>query len=373
MKIEKLISGAYGLSHSEDGSTVLIKGALPGEEVDIRNIRKKGLTTFAEASSVNVESPERTAPACPYYGICGGCDFLIVSPETSARLKEECIKDNLKRITGLTEMPPFDPPVYGEFEGYRTRARVHVDPKKKRIGFLREGSNELIEIDRCPALSEKLNAAIAEKDAILKRARSIMFEKGMNKNTHCVEVPLQEGEDGVSMGREEVTALGYKVSASVFFQSNLRLLPELLSYVKENVVGDRIMDLYSGVGTFSRAFEGEDKEVVAVERQKECLLMSYRNAPSAESFTDDVLQFSKRNRKKVDTVIVDPPRVGLDRNVPGLISSWKPERVIYVSCDSTTACRDLRSFSEYRISKARVFDFYPGSSHEESVYILDRI
>ena len=134
------------------------------------------------------------------------------------------------------------------------------------------------------------------------------------------------------------------------------------------------MDLYSGVGTFSRLFEGSGKTLYAVEREKRCLELSRKNAPSAKSFTDDVAVFSKKVRYSMDTVIVDPPRVGLASSVVDMMMKWNPERIIYVSCDSTTFCRDYKLMKDrYRISKARVFDFYPGSSHEESAFVLDRI
>ena len=133
------------------------------------------------------------------------------------------------------------------------------------------------------------------------------------------------------------------------------------------------MDLYSGVGTFSALFENSDKELIAVERQKECLRLSEKNAPSAKSITDDVFKFASKTKTKVDTVIVDPPRTGLDKGVPELIMSFEPERIIYVSCDSVTLSRDLPMFKGYKPVLARVFDFYPGSSHVETVVLMSKV
>ena len=83
--------------------------------------------------------------------------------------------------------------------------------------------------------------------------------------------------------------------------------------------------------------------------------------------------FAKKISINVDTVIVDPPRVGLAKGVPSIISSLGASRIIYVSCDSITASRDLAIFAKaYSVVSARLFDFYPGSSHEETVFILDR-
>ena len=72
----------------------------------------------------------------------------------------------------------------------------------------------------------------------------------------------------------------------------------------------------------------------------------------------------------MDTVIVDPPRVGLDRSVPPMIEAWKPERIIYVSCNPVTLSRDLSLFAEYKPVLAKVFDGYYGSEHVETIVVL---
>ncbi len=374
LRIEKYVNGAYGLAHDGSGRVHLVSNALPGELVMEEDVQEKGSMVISSCGSVLEKSPLRIDPVCPLYGICGGCDFLIVDEKTSAELKQQAVEDNLKRIAGLDNMPVFEPPVYGSFERYRGRCRIHVDPRLKRAGFLARGSSSLVEVGSCPALSAKLDSFLSSsKDILFKRARTLMIEKGLNRDSGCVEIPMQEGSDGVSLGRERVFACGYVVSAEVFFQSNLRLLPDLLSFVHDNAVGNVVVDLYSGVGTFSRLFEGEERKVYAVERQKECLSLSKINAPSAHSFTDDAALFAKRISSHVDTVIVDPPRVGLAKGVPSSISSLGASRIIYVSCDSITASRDLASFAKaYSVVSAKLFDFYPGSSHEETVFILDR-
>lgn len=376
LRIEKAVSGCKGLAH-QDGKTYLVEGALPGELVEVREISERRGTVEAEVLSVLEPSPMRKTPVCPYYGKCGGCDFQIVSPEDSAKIKEEIVKDVFQRIGGLENLPTFDSPAYGEFSGYRYRARVHVDLKTKRQGFLAPSSNQLVEIDHCPALEQKLDALLADKGgALFRRARSLMFENRVNRNTGFVEVPLFAGDRAVSdSAKSTQIAIGdtlFNVSAEVFFQSNPKLLPELFTFVKENVTGDNIMDLYSGVGTFSALFNGSGKTVYAVEREKLCLELSKKNAPEAISFTDDVARWAKNSGRKADTVIVDPPRVGLENGVVVMIESWNPERVIYVSCNPVTAARDLAHFKNYRMEKAKVFDFYPGSSHIETGLVLSR-
>ena len=114
-----------------------------------------------------------------------------------------------------------------------------------------------------------------------------MFRNRVSRTTGFAEVSAFEGDDSITLGDKAVTItagkIPYLVSARVFFQSNPSLLPALLSFVEENAAGKSIMDLYSGVGTFSALFEGSGKKVYAVERDRECLTLSRKNAPSALS------------------------------------------------------------------------------------------
>ena len=377
VKIEKLTQNAIGLAHTADGKILFVPQTLPGEEVFVKKFSQKKGYFLCEDFEIVKESELRIKSSCPYSNICGGCDFDFVSPKDSAYLKEEIVKDNITRISKLNELPPFLPPAYSDNESYRARCRIHVSLKDKRAGFLKKDSNELITIKSCPRLEKKLNEEVFLSDDFLKRNRGLMFQKGINRKTGLVELSLFCGDDKISVENEEVIRsvdnINYHVSANVFFQSNLIVLPELFNFVRENVVGNKIMDLYSGVGTFSALFENSDKDIIAVERQKECLRLSQKNAPAAKSITDDVFKFASKTKTHVDTVIVDPPRIGLDKGVPELIMSFKPERIIYISCDSVTLARDIPLFSNYRISKARIFDFYYASSHCECAVVLDRI
>ena len=162
LTIEKLASGALGVGNI-NGKTVFVENALPGEKVEIKiNEEKKGFI-MASSSKIIERSEKRIEPICPYYGICGGCDFQIVSEKDSAYLKEGIVKDNLIRIAHMDALPSFDEPAYGSFPGYRSRCRVHVDLKTKRQGFLKKGTNELLDIDFCPALDEKINDLLADQ------------------------------------------------------------------------------------------------------------------------------------------------------------------------------------------------------------------
>ena len=375
VKVEKIVSDALGFAHDE-GRALFIEGALPGEVVEYSVREEKNGYSMADCTAVLEPSPLRRFPVCPYYGVCGGCSFQIVDEKSSAMLKEEIVKDNLRRIAGLDELPPFDPPVYGPFEGYRHRARFHVDLRKKEWGFLAKRSSSIVRAEQCPMLTARLSSLLSDGRRLYEEGRSAMFRGEIDRDTGIAEVRAFDGDEEVTFSDRSVAmtvdGIRYFVAGDVFFQSNPSLLPPLFDFIRECASGETIMDLYSGVGTFSALFEGSGRTVYAVERDKRCLTLSRKNAPSAHSFASDALSWGKKSGKRADTVIVDPPRTGLGKDTCSLISSWKPDRIIYISCNSVTAARDLGYIDGYTITRARVFDFYPGSGHEESAYLLER-
>ena len=162
------------------------------------------------------------------------------------------------------------------------------------------------------------------------------------------------------------------VTTDVFFQSNLILLPSLVDYVVSQVRGPSVMDLYSGVGTFS-AFLEDKYDVTAVEINKHCLSLARKHLKNTSFFTSPVEKWNPKV-SSVDTVIVDPPRVGLDKAVPQMIASWKPSRIIYVSCYAPTLHRDVKRLEElgYRAESLRMFDFYASTPHVETVVLMSK-
>ena len=172
-------------------------------------------------------------------------------------------------------------------------------------------------------------------------------------------------------GRITINGRRLPVSNKVFFQSNLILLPQLIDYVVSLTEGPGVMDLYSGVGTFSAYLE-DRFDVTAVEINKFCLSLAKSHLKNTQFFTSPVEKW--KTSQKVDTIIVDPPRTGLERSVPALISSFGAQRLIYVSCFLPTLKRDLGRLKAlgWSVEKARLFDFYPNSPHVECVILMSR-
>ena len=369
------MTGARGYADYE-GRRVILDGFIPGDEVSCGSLRPdKGFLRPVNAQ-LSSASELRISPACPYSGRCGGCDFDCVSEETSARLKNEIVAANISSALKRDVSPLMKDPLYASASGYRARCRIHLSAKDRQIGFLAKNSSSLVAVKHCPLLTDGLNEILADGRKFFSRAQSQIFSAPVNRKTGFAELSLFDAGDKVLAGSQEgvfsIAGYTFHLTGDVFFQSNIHLLPALFQIIRDEARGDSIMDLYSGVGTFSAVLEDRGCAVTAVERDKRCLALAAKNAPSARFFTDDVALWAARGRKSVDTVIVDPPRTGL-KEAAKLIPQWKAGRIIYVSCNSATLAYDLKSLCEsYEIESIQVIDFYPGSGHEETVVILNR-
>ena len=376
--IEKLVQGGSGFARLDSHKNLFVEGALPGEVVEVVIDEEKKGYARGHVKTILHASPDRSLPPCPYWGLCGGCDLQHLASEKQPEAKQKMVLENLERIGAISPSSfVLEDTAFAKAWAYRSRVRFHVDITTREIGFLAKRSNSLVPITTCPILVDDLNVELAQKDRIIAAARSTMFSS-RDRTKRYIEVNAFAGDKKVSFGSEVVTTTvdghPFAVTAHVFFQSNQLLLPALVRYVAEHVQGERVMDLYSGVGTFSSFLSQQGRSLIAVEGQKECLSLAKRNVPGLEVYTDKVELWAKKQRQRVDTVVVDPPRTGLEEGVVALIASWRAKRVIYVSCDSVTLGRDLQRFTQqgYTVSKVKVFDLYPQTFHQEVVVILDR-
>lgn len=375
---EKLVQGGSALATTQEGKKVFISDALPGETLEVSLSKSKGGYATAVIDRILEASEDRIEPPCRYWSLCGGCDFQYVKDDLQAQYKKTIIEDNLRRLGSIDlSTLVWESTVQDQGWQYRNRVRFHVDAGQKTIGFLARQSNTLVPIESCPVLQERLNTLLSDPHSLFQAARSKMFQKNNARNKY-LEVPVFLGDDEVSLAQNAVLiTIGlhrFMVTNEVFFQSNPLILPSMASYVASQAVGSVVMDLYSGVGTFSAFLAQEGRKIIAVERDQKCLRLARQNVQGCEYYTSAVEHWTKNTRQSVDTVVVDPPRVGLESSVPAMIASWKPERIIYVSCNSVTLARDLHRFREegYTLRKVKMFDLYPQTFHHEVVAILEK-
>lgn len=219
--------------------------------------------------------------------------------------------------------------------------------------------------------------------------------KGMTSISYSVN----QEKTNVILGKEIVNLYGpgyisdyignvkYQISPLSFYQVNPvqteRLYGTALEYA--GLTGNEIVwDLYCGIGTISLFLAQKAKKVYGVEIVPQAIEDARRNAEingihNAEFFVgkaEEVLpeQFEK-NHVHADVIVVDPPRKGCDAVCLDTILKMRPERVVYVSCDSATLARDLRYLADggYVVERGRCCDMFPGTVHVETVVLLSKL
>jgi 23S rRNA (uracil1939-C5)-methyltransferase len=285
--------------------------------------------------------------------------------------------------------------------GYRNRARVVIASKKDGkivYGFRMQKSNGMIPFANCPVLTPALNAFLKENASkIFEESMKVskrpprnfeldvnLFDNGKGDISYFYKgMPAQDFEKS-AISVVEIAGSQIRSDASVFFQSNLSLLPELVQSVQEAVdagiaSGEAsdvwLIDLFSGVGFFAAILKDKFKKITTVEREEGCLKHAKVNLNGADNVSAPAEEWLVKNVVDVPaTLIVDPPRTGLPVEALTAIVKSSVNRLIYVSCDPVTLARDYAKFAQagFSLKKAEGFAFYPQTPHLEMMFILSR-
>jgi 23S rRNA (uracil1939-C5)-methyltransferase len=402
------VAGGRMLARHE-GQVVLVSGAIPGERVTAVVERVTRQMIWARTVDVPEPSPDRRAPICD--PACGGSSYAHVAYERQRALKAAIIADAFRRIAKVTL--DASPAVAASPESaYRLRARLHV--RQRRAGFFREGPHDLCDATDTGQLHPHAAAATASTMSAL-GARAAECESlivaetvaGSERVVHLVPhpgarlddlgttlnaVPHATGITTFARGRmvtlagtptitETVSPPGPSLSrhAPSFFQGNRFLVGALASRVVDLARGERVVDLYSGVGLFALGIAARGAEVLAVEGDEMSGADLVRNAEALTATVDvlrapveDALQEAPATRP--DTIVVDPPRTGLSPAALEGVLRWEAARVVYVSCDPPTLARDAKMLlaGGCQLTSLEAFDFFPNTPHVETLAVFDQ-
>jgi tRNA/tmRNA/rRNA uracil-C5-methylase (TrmA/RlmC/RlmD family) len=329
-----------------DGRVVFVRHALPGERVVVVVTEGRDGDRFWRGDAVSVleASPDRVESPCPYAGpgLCGGCDFQHVTPAGQRALKAAVVREQLSRLAHL-DMPVTVEEVPPSLR-WRTRMRYVALPGGSR-GLHVHRSDEVLEIADC-----------------------LLDAGGPSRVRESVET---------SFGSHD-----FVVGPDGFWQSHVeapRVLVETVLSMIRPQPGERVLDLYAGVGLFAAFLNdavGLAGRVVAVEGSPLACRDARANLPPqvqvAQGSVDRVLASSYDER--FDLVVLDPPREGARRTVVEQVSDRAPRAIAYVACDPAALARDLATFAEtgYALRELRAFDLFPMTSHVECVAHLVR-
>jgi 23S rRNA (uracil1939-C5)-methyltransferase len=394
IKADTAVYGGYVISRAE--GVVFIKGALPGEVVEVSLKEKKRDYSVAEVTDIIEPSTDRVEPKCPYFGECGGCQLQFASYDKQVAMKTGVLTDCLNRI-GKMEIE-LQPSMTGRDFNYRHRAQFKVS-KGGEIGFYREGTRDVVPIKQCPLMVDEINAMLEKlwdadltgiKEVHVTSGDSIVaLLKGVDYEDALAERFIEMGfegvafDDGTYRGKGHVSfdvmGLAYTVSPWSFFQSNWSLNSEVVRVIRETLEPlekKRVLDLFAGAGNFSLPLAREGAEVVAVEENPQAIKDGQRNVSYNKvrkyKFVNGKAEDAKI-KGEFDIVLLDPPRPGLTKEAMKRVMEIAPERIAYVSCNPSTFARDLDKLSKlYRVDSVAMIDLFPNTYHIEALAFLTK-
>lgn len=431
LSIESLAYGGDAIAHLEDGRTVFVSGAVPGDVVDVEIVDEKERFVRARTVEVLTPSADRVAPPCPYFGLCGGCAWQHVSYAAQLRAKRRSVVDALTRIGHIADAETLVAETVGspaEY-GYRNKIELVVDPasSRPRLGFHRAASDEIVSVDECLLLPKALRKApkalggalryiAGEQDLGLTRvalrvgvhtkdveialwgtpgpfprkavattlgsalkSTSLVrvMTKGSSKERRIAGVEVLSGK---GYWRERLYGSTMSISAPSFFQVNTKAAEKLVDLVIQALEPDgseRVLDLYAGAGTFTLPLAEAAGEVVAIESAGSAVRDLRRNLESAQLWADVIGGDAVRELGSIghiDSAVVDPPRCGLHEDAASALAATRVRTIAYVSCDPATLARDTAALAKsgYALVSATPVDLFPQTYHVETVAVFRR-
>lgn len=404
--IEGYASGGEGVARI-GGLAVFVKGALRGERAEVLIEHIGHSAAWGRVERLLEPSPRRAEPDCPYYGVCGGCQFRHMAYEEELEAKRQRVEDALRRIGG-TALPVSV--IHGAKNTRRYRNKVQFPVAEGAIGYYRGRTHQVVDIDDCLLQPEQDTACRAAVKGWMERFRIPAYDertgKGLVRHLFlrtnragealcCIVAngtSLPHGEalvDGlraaapglagvvlsvntrktnVILGREFLTLWGrdwleeelcghiFRLSVPSFFQVN-RVQTEVLYRRALDFAGltggETVVELYCGIGTISLTLAEQAGQVIGVEAVPQAVEDARENARrnGLEHKTrfecGDAAELAARLEAegvRPDAAVVDPPRKGLAPEVVDTIAKMAPDRVVYVSCDPATLARDVKRF-----------------------------
>ena len=378
------------------GRVFFVRHALPGERITAEVTELHKGFVRADAVEIHEPSPDRVVPPCPYAhpGGCGGCDLQHATVGAQLRWKASVVEEQLRRLAGLTVEVRVEP-LSADPLGWRSRVRYAVDAAG-RPGLLQHRSHQVVPIDRCriahPAIQDLdvLQLTWDDADAVEAVASSggdvaVLARPHAGGGLLPPDDPASPGLGGhrrTVSGPAEVTeeAAGrhWDVPAGGFWQVHPAAADTLTAAVLdllEPAAGETSWDLYGGAGLFAAALAGRTgARTTLVEASPPGAAAARANLADlpVEVIQSRVDLALRRLDRRVDLVVLDPPRAGAGAKVTRAIAASQARAVAYVACDPAALARDIATFRSagWELAEVRAFDCFPMTQHVECVALL---
>jgi 23S rRNA (uracil1939-C5)-methyltransferase len=407
LSVDGLDAEGRGVGRNPEGKVVFVEGALPGERVAFKKVTGKKKFDVAVTTSVLQPSAGRREPRCPHFGACGGCATQHADERTQMAAKQRWLEDCFERI-GKVKPGTLLPVGYGPEWGYRHRARLsvrHVASRGALVGFRERRSTYVADMRECHVLPPAVSALIVP-------LRELVGQLSINERLPQIEIAVADNAT-VLVFRHLLPLSAYDFAALKDFSEKHRIhvwlqpggpdsahpfhpekselyyeLPEFgvrLQFLVAKAVkmidpqpGERVADLFCGLGNFSLPLAARGAQVVGFEGSRELVERARQNAAAnglvAQFEVMNLFTSSFSSFGPFPKILIDPPREGAVELVKSLPAGW-PRRIVYVSCDPATLARDagiLVHTQGFQLREAGVVNMFPHTAHVESVALFER-
>ena len=384
-----------------DGKNVFVPYTIPGEKLEIEITEQNKDYDNAEIVKILEPSPHRIEPACRYYGKCGGCNMMHIEPAYQKELRKGILTDIFRQngidIAEKTEI------ISGPDFNYRSRFQLNDG------GLSQRRSNVVIKIEECLCAENAVNDYLkntAKQPQKRPAGRSHLFgssfsEEGLkiaqeekkdnkpnitgggqkNKKLKIKENHYFSGTVASPQNTMTVNFGGHKLSFDVrgFFQSNLFVFEKVCRLITDLLPGGKnILDMYSGCGSISAFLTEKYENVVLVEHNRDALVYAEQNLAGTKhmSYGLSGASFVKTCANTLpafDACTIDPPRSGMEKEVCQWLCKSNIPLILSLSCDPATHARDCAKLisAGYELKQMYLLDFYPNTSHIESLAVLE--
>lgn len=390
IKIEKISYDGKGIGYI-DGKVAFVSNALPNEIVNAKIIKENKNYYECETQEIIEKSKNRIKPACPYFNECGGCSYMHVTHEDEVEYKVNALKEILKRNAVIDAN--VSTIISNNELGYRNKLSLKVE--NYEFGFYKEESHEFIKIDECLLASLAIRNIFKLKEYLKFKEGNILIRSNFNdeiiikiNSESSVDLNIEKIKEHIKLvgiiinekviyGEdffiEQVHNYFYKVNINSFFQINLNILDKVINLLREKEY-NTVADLYCGVGTLGIPLKKQ--KLYGIEIVKEAVIDAIYNAKINKQDNKYLLGSAEAINKindKIDTIIIDPPRAGLNKKTLDFLINYQSDNLIYMSCNPMTLAKNLKSLSTvYNIEEVFYLDMFPRTKHIECVSVLSR-
>lgn len=419
VKLDKIVGGGQSIGTLDDGRKAFVWGGLPGEEVEFQQTKKKSNYVEGVAVTVKTASPDRVEPI-DQGSYLSTSPWQIMTSEAEQRYKSQLIKEAFD-LHGVKL--PGEVNVYTDGVRFNYRNKIEfsfwydTETDKLSLAFFRRGTHGKISVDGTSLAHESINKKAEQVLGVLnelsvegRALKTLLVRCDSRGNTAWQlyvkdkdfnasrfmdyfdtdekgEVILSNPKSPASVITEKLTAdagvlsdklvgVEFRYATEGFFQINLPVYERALKDMKSWVPSNRpVVDMYSGVGTIGLTIGGPGVTLVelnesAVREMKRNITELGIEAEAVLAASEDALSYISGDK----TIIVDPPRAGLHRDVVDRLLGEKPDRVVYLSCNPVTQARDVAMLMEaYEIVHHQGYNFFPATPHIENLVILEAL